>query len=362
MITTCGLAGALKPEEKDLFKGHLDRVEAVLTGENPPPYEIEIQPTSRCNLDCKHCFAKKLTCKRIQDRIGIPEMHVLINKISEFHNNGFGVDVVKFCGTTGEPLVNPATVYGIELAKEHGKNVILFTNGLFLDKKTEDGRLYLDHLLNANKINLSFDAASKETFYRLKGVDGFDRIVGGLETLAEKRDRYKKNLNLTTSYVIGKLNYKEVVEFARLMREVGVNEVKYRVDFTDLKSIRRLSGRIIEDLKKAQDYPSNGFKVTSVYSKEEIKNNGSAFEPTPKCFNRFFWACVAPNGDLYDCGHRTYYGVPSYGNLLDNDFGELWNSSKRLEKRIPDNYCKFCSPTSCQRNKIMKRLAENGIS
>ena len=143
--------------EKQIFNDHFENVMSTLNGDNPPPYEIEIQPTSNCNLRCKHCFGTFLTSNRIEDKIGMEEMKILSKRISEFDKDKLKIETVKFCGTTGEPLANPSTVYGIKLFKDKNKKVILYTNGLWLDKKTKENKEYLEYVLDADKINISLD-------------------------------------------------------------------------------------------------------------------------------------------------------------------------------------------------------------
>jgi len=347
--------------ERQLLLKHDERVEAILQGKIIPPYEVEIQPNSICNLDCKFCFGKVLTSGRLENKMQKQEIEIIAQRIDEFKENGFEIEVAKFCGTTGEPLVNPTILYGIELFKGLGKKVFVFTNGLGLDRETEDNGHYLDYVLEADKLNLSLDAGSEETFARLKGINGFGRVVNSLGRLIEKREQNGSRLNVVVSYVIGEENYHEVVGATELVKSLGADEIRFRVDFTDVERIQTLSDIIIQELDGARQYQDQRFKVTSVYSEKEIEEDDSVFYSSGrKCFNQHFWACVGPDCNLYACGHRTYQGVEPYGSLLDHSFRELWTSEKRLENlgELPDECCKFCSPSSTRRNDFMTFLSE----
>jgi len=343
--------------ENQLLINHEERIHAILDGEIIPPYEVEIQPSSLCNLDCKHCFGKKLTCNRIKDGIGKKEIETLAKKIDEFRKDDFKVEVVKFCGTTGEPLVNPVTTYAIPLFKDLGKKVILFTNGLFLDRQ-DNGKPYFESVLGADNLVLSLDAGSEETFERLKGRKGFKRIINSLEKLLGKRN---SELNVSVGYVIGAENYKEIVSTTRLMRELGVDDIRFRVDFTNKDGDREYSHEIVNCLRAAEDLSDENFKAISIYSENEIAKDSSAFDSSGRrCFNQHFWACIGPDAQLYACGHRTYQEVKAYGSLLEDSFEELWAGTERLKnlRGLPDDKCVYCSPSSSRRNTFLTFLQE----
>ncbi len=345
--------------ERQLLQKHEKRIKAILQGKTIPPYEVEIQPSSYCNLNCKHCFGKALTSEKLPNRIGEEELQTIAKKTDTYKENGFEIEIAKFCGTTGEPLFNPATMYGIELFKNLGKKVIVFTNGLWLDKKYKN-KEYLEYIAEADKLNLSIDAGSEETFMKLKGRLGFERIINNLGRLIEKKEQKRKNLDVTVSYVVGKDNYHETYKIARLIKDFGVDQLVFRVDFTDPKEIQKISDKIIYNINRAKEYQNGKFKIISVYSEQQIKNDNSGFHSRGrKCFNQHFWACVGPDCNLYACGHRTYHGVKSYGSLLEKSFDEIWESNLRKEniKNLPDEKCKFCSPSSTRRNDFMTFLS-----
>ncbi|MCD4727941.1 MAG: hypothetical protein K8R46_09785, partial [Pirellulales bacterium] len=71
--------------EKNILKDS-KRVQAILRGKNPPPYEVEIQPSSSCNLKCKHCFGKNY--KKLPNLMGVNEIRKIVRDINNFEKNG----------------------------------------------------------------------------------------------------------------------------------------------------------------------------------------------------------------------------------------------------------------------------------
>lgn len=344
--------------EKQLLEQNEDRVNAILQGKIVPPKEIEIQPTSLCNLNCRHCFGKALTSRRLKNKIGEKEIKIIADRVDEFSENGFKAgETIKLCGTTGEPSLNTASLYAIKLFKDIGRKVVFFTNGLWLNKDYKE-KMYLEYILEADSLRLSLDAGSEETFVGLKGRQGFNRIISNLEILMQKRAQQDSRLNVTVGYVVGRENYQEIVQATQLMQNLGIDEIRFRVDFTDPEGIHKLSEIIIEYIEKAKQLQTEDFKVRSVYSQQDIEEDSIFHAYDKLCFNQHFWACVGPDVELYGCGHRTYYGVQSYGSLLEHSFRELWLGEKRMKdlKNLPDKYCKFCSPSSTRRNDFMTFL------
>jgi MoaA/NifB/PqqE/SkfB family radical SAM enzyme len=339
-----------------LMSNSPERAEAVLRGKVVPPYEVEIQPSSICNVRCGHCFGKDY--KRLPNKLGDSEMRIVVDRIAEFTDNGFSTEVIKFCGTTGEPLVNPAIRAGITRAKELGKKVIVFSNGVLINR-------YVGDLLGVDKINLSLDAGTPETFRNLKGVDKFGDVINGLGYLLDKRRALgQNNPRVIASYVIGEKNLEDVDKVPELMSKLGVDDMLFRVDFTNLRWVKDNLDKIRGKLDTAKSYSRPGFNVRAVYENEDLGKNGGAFSSYKfGCYNHNFWACVGPDAELYFCGHRTHGGVESCGSLLDHTMRDLWVSHKRkaLIATLPDGNCRVCSPSSRARNEIMSLLAYLGM-
>ena len=256
-------------------------------------------------------------------------------------------------------MLNPVTAVSVPMFKEMGKKVIVFSNGVNLDRRDDVGRSYYEDVALADKFNLSLDAGSRKTFFKLKGRDEFKRIISNLEKLVGARGKNGDAVNVVVSYVIGRENYGETAGTAKLVKEIGADEIRYRVDFTDADGIAAIAPEIIEQLGKADGLKDEKFRVVSVYSDGEISEGKGVFESDGrKCFNHHFWASIGPDCELYACGHRTHGGVKSYGNVLEKPLKELWASEERINsvKCLPDKHCEHCSPSSTRRNEFMTFL------
>jgi radical SAM protein with 4Fe4S-binding SPASM domain len=79
----------------------------------------------------------------------------------------------------GEPLVHPDLPRLCERLRKAGLFVLLHTNGLRLQERAPEVCPWVDHLY------VSLDGATPDTYRRLRGVDGFDAVLGGIRQVRE---------------------------------------------------------------------------------------------------------------------------------------------------------------------------------
>jgi radical SAM protein with 4Fe4S-binding SPASM domain len=346
-----------------LLREHKERVKAILQGENPPPYELEIQPSSDCNAYCDHCFGKKfehtenrITTKKDADRI--------IREILGFEADGFKVDNIKFCGSTGEPLLNPYTLHMIEQFYKK-KNILLYTNGIKI-AENKNNRQFLETLSKPDVIYVSLDAGKTETLWNIKpgarrtGIKLEDILEGAIRIKGLSKNKIKINI----SYIITKKNYNEIIEATRKTADSGLDLIRFRIDMTDREVSAKHGKEINRLLDEAKKYERNGFKVIPIHSKEEIEEideNYFGIRGTDaKCYTCKLWTCIGSDGNLYPCGHIVQKGTAFYGNVLEKSICEIWNSEqrKRVMENLPNERCKICSPSSKDRNFLMTFLSQ----
>jgi MoaA/NifB/PqqE/SkfB family radical SAM enzyme len=77
---------------------------------------LQIEPTRRCNMNCKHCNHK--------DNNGYISIDTFEKILSKYNN----VEIIKIQGL-GEPLLHPNIGKLIELSHKHNSKVMIITNG-----------------------------------------------------------------------------------------------------------------------------------------------------------------------------------------------------------------------------------------
>jgi len=351
--------------EKRLLEENWERVFAVLNGINIPPYELEIQPSSNCDAHCNFCFARN--SQRLENKLDDPKaMETVceeIDKLDKFgkERTGFGIDTIKFCGSTGEPFTNPYTLDAIDFFKKRGKKVRAFTNGLKISRNLNKPE-YIETLGNLDSLNISLDAGSTKTFWKIKPGARKKRI--DLEDVLAIVPKLKRHggPHIAISYVITKDNYHEISLATKKAKYAGADLIRFRINMTDRNVSEEHGEEIVEQLDKAEQEEEDDFKVIRIHSDDEVKETKQerfSSKGKYKCFTSRFWACVGANGKVYPCGHVAVNGTRNYGSLLEDPFLYVASSNRRERtiNELPGKNCYTCSPFSIRTNEFMSFLS-----
>lgn len=333
-----------------------DRVSYLFNGKKPIPFEIEIQPSPYCNAHCTHCWAKDFN--RLENKLDKKQnIDRVVDQVLSLSERGLSSPRIKFCGSTGDPLMNKNIGYFIK--GFYGKRIMrLFTNGINIGKNLENEK-YLNDLSKLNLLYLSLDAGTTETLHRVK--PGSKKNKASVEDILEgckKMKSMNSKLGVNVSYVITNQNYEDIVEAAKKAKDYGMNLIRYRIDLTDDKISKAKSNKIIELLKDAEEFEDENFVVVPIHNEEQIKNRNEINFGSRKngfnCITSKVWTCIASDGEVYPCGHCVDRDTESYGNILKQDFQDIWNSERKeqVQKNLPGKKCTVCSPFSLRINEF----------
>lgn len=177
------------------------------------PLHLQVEPTSRCNLSCSFC-SRLLTVKKGGD--------MPLAKFKEIF------DAVRPRRTTwagrGEPLLARDIVPMVAYAEQGGSQTVITTN--FTSGKRLGPELVwagLDHF------RISIDAATPETYQKIRGDDYFDDILAGVRVVQEeKRRRQQRRPYLGFEFVMTQHNIREAPDLIVLAKRHGVPRVSFR--------------------------------------------------------------------------------------------------------------------------------------
>ena len=164
--------------------------------------------TGCCNLKCRHCFMSAPHAKH-----GSPSWEQLINIADQLAECGvFRVGI-----TGGEPLIRGDFLPLLdELAKREIIVTVIYTNGYLVNETLLD-ELEKRHMHPA--FQLSHDGIGQHDF--LRGVEGAEeRTINALKLLQER------DYDVSVSMCLHKNNVSTIRETVRLMRSLGVRNMK----------------------------------------------------------------------------------------------------------------------------------------
>ena len=137
---------------------------------------LRISVTDRCNIRCFYCMPDESIVFKPKDEIlSFEEIERFVRVVADA-----GINKLRLTG--GEPLVRAhlaelitrlAAVPGIE-------DVALTTNGILLADQAQELRD-----AGLQRINISLDTLSEETFQRITRRSGLDRVLAGIQTAQE---------------------------------------------------------------------------------------------------------------------------------------------------------------------------------
>ena len=192
--------------------------ESSLITELPPNICFDFDYT--CNFKCPSCRTdminhnQGLTAKKnllLVEKI----KHVILDPYIE---NNIPL-TIRWAG--GEPFVSHAYLelwkYIIEKKATNIKNSIQ-TNGSYLKRRSDILDSFLPFI---SQLRISFDAASEETYNKIRVNGDWDTLIDNCRYIRQLIDLKNNKIKLTSDFVVQLDNYKEIPEYIALTKQLG---------------------------------------------------------------------------------------------------------------------------------------------
>jgi MoaA/NifB/PqqE/SkfB family radical SAM enzyme len=163
---------------------------------------IRLAIDDSCNLSCPSCRTRQIFEK---DKSRLKKKYKLADKIIEFiYSQKHSITV--HVGSDGDPFASLVYRYFIKNIKNcPNVRFTIQTNGLLISKMH---KRFLDIFDRMDKLNLSIDGATKETYEKLRRGSSFLKLIENLEYV--KTLKNELNFKFIIHYVVQKENYKEI--------------------------------------------------------------------------------------------------------------------------------------------------------
>jgi len=286
------------------------------------PTSVDVFITSRCNLNCVHCFSKRED-ETIHE-LSVGELKSIFDQFEKL-----GVFEVRING--GEPFLHPEICEILrDLGGRRFRKVIL-TNGTLLDEEKVN-------LLKTSEVipTISLDDSEAEEHDLFRGVKGsFKRTVEALRLLRKTRVQYGINCCLNRRNLD---RYREIIKLA-------VDCGAYRIAFLDLKPSGRMKNNA-EWLPSYDEYRKvmYGLTVAKIRYRRKIDVALDVFlhcgnlEESIQEAKRGYVSCQAgknrlsidSEGSIYPCNMALSDPKWSMGNIRNERISDSWFSEKWL--------------------------------
>lgn len=322
-----------------------------------PPFELEIQMSSICNLRCRWCIGDEVQSAKqvlkLPNILNKDNINRVVDGILSLKENNQAIEIVKFSGFIGEPLIQKeATLVAIQRLAGAGLKVGLFTNGIYLTEDT------WSTLSNIDYIHISLDAGPS-SFYWLKedskggaySKNTFNTVINNLKGLHEYRQRKAgSSVKLNIGYVIIAGNHEEIYKTTELVKEAGADMIRFKCDIAGKHNLAKanLLDEVFSQIEKAKNdfhHPPE-FSVYTIHSRQEMEERSySKWNCSKGCYYQFFATTIGSDGNLYICDHNTMPGAIPIGNVIDRSLKDIWLNDRH--RYLADGVKYICQSNVC---------------
>lgn len=315
-----------------LVKRARAHVAALRAGMAGMPEALQLNVSSVCNLTCRMC-----------PYLGVhqDDAYLTFMSLETFERllpTIAAVGAVHFSGS-GEPLYNKHVLGFMDRVRTKcpKAHVSLITNGTLLrrDVAAEIVRLGVD------SVTISIDGATATTVESIRRNSDFELIVENVRYLSElKRERGSVRPRLFANYMTGYGTYRELPDFIRLAKSIGIEEVR-------LLEIQPSCAEDVVDNLVEGVRQDEGRRLR--YAIQLGQRSGVTVVPPMVSAN----ACLFPyhphvseSGEVYPCCYMDYdgrtlfdgtqhvrLGALSFGNTDTADFRRAWNAPEYRDFR-----------------------------
>lgn len=291
------------------------------------PYRIMFELTYRCNFNCVHCYIpnnQKILSK--EKELNTADIFKIIDQIEKA-----GCFILGFTG--GEIFLREDIWEILHYAKVKGFNIILLTNGYFIDKKAAD----MLKLISPNKIDISLHSLNEDVFDNITGLkNSFKRVMNAIKLLRERKIPFMiKSCNLKQN----KNEFRDLENFARsrnIPYRIG-GDITPKTDGSTEVMKHALPAESLLETSCDFDHLKQPLKIQDIKF-TKLKYKQRLFS----CGVGYTVASINPFGQLKPC---LEINKPQY-NILSGSFKKGWSMLKGFvdNLELPEDFpCLKCN-------------------
>jgi len=325
------------------------------------PFEIVWNFTYQCNLRCKHCYENVGGKKRSE--LSTDEAKQVLETLSRIAD--IGLPALSFSG--GEPIARRDLFELASYAKKCIGYVSIASNGTLITK--DNAKRIKD--AGVDYVEISVDGATPETHNDFRGVPGaFERAMKGIKNCVEE------GVDTCIATVLHRDNMAELDKIIGLTKQLGVRFIHFNyiptgrakahveLDLTPDERLHVLEtigketiGLYLQAKEEELKHGNSNVKVDRFFStcpqyasvtKELSQRYGEKFMVEAHyaakkgvenaanflggCGAGRLYCAVEPNGDIKPCVFLPTNKDTVLGNILKDDFEEIWDNHPLLWK------------------------------
>jgi len=325
---------------RDAGLGLADWIYRINPSWAPYPKTMEIEVTTRCHLRCQIC--EHTYWKEPARDMSFEELKHIVDQFPD----------LKWIGLTGigSSFINKDFMKILRHLKSRNVFIEFFDTFTLVDEKTANELVDI----GVDKIWVSFDAATKQTYETIRVGAKYEQVLANIKKLFEiKKTRKRPVPEVWFHYIINNQNVGEMVQYLDLVKSIVPDGANYEtlVYFTSLlhfDQVKNLIPTIPQEVKEAVYKRASELGIFVNWNE-----NVSCDKPIQDC-TKWVEPFVLVTGHVQPCcamnmaNDREFQKQNAWGNLLKEDFHDIWNSDKvkQFKSEIHSNtrpqVCKNC--------------------
>jgi len=353
--------------------------------------KLYIEPTTKCNLNCKMCFRHTWFEESFCDMSLEDYRHVLSTMPKS-------VETI-FFGGMGEPLFHKDILTMVALAAETGAEVELLTNGTLLSEKMIEGLIdsglcklwiSIDDLETDSSINASTSRADHEH----SGHDHSGLVLSNIRLFNRMRHEKHSSISLGITFVAMRSNAHQLGKLPFFIAQHLVDEVNVsNISPTDESSQQEMlytnlvnmytgpgKGSVLPTVRLPffdLNIPEAADGIRSLMRKQNFNlyfNDQPVLRKTGYCkFVREGMTYVRSDGKVCPCmallhnGYTYMHNIRrkithcSFGSIKERPLAEIWNSREYKSFRRKFDDFEFASCLYCGHCELFEENQEDCI-
>jgi MoaA/NifB/PqqE/SkfB family radical SAM enzyme len=271
-----------------------------------------------------------------------------------------GVKAIQFTGG-GEPLLHPDHEHIFRLALFDGFEIAVVTNGARMTPTVADligGR--------ATWVRVSLDSGCADTYSKLRHTPEaeFCKITNAIQQLAMARDASTFGAYVGVGFVVCESNWNEVVDAARIARELGADNMRISGIFQSggASYFSSFYDQCFQLCKEAESLSTDSFSVSNLFT-DRIQDLQIGHPDHEFCEYQHFCTYIGADKWVYRCCNVAYTEHGKVGKITDDmPFDKIWDSSvTKAFNAMECPRCQFNAKNAVIRHAMKKPVHENFV-
>ena len=300
----------------NLLKSEKDRIlhRSIV---NSMPFFLKIETTGLCNLKCRWCTGSRKERSRDERSAGRMTFEQFRSILDQTGRYLFRINLYGF----GEPLIFPETFAMVREASSRNIGVVISSN-----MNVGSPSLTTDLLdCGLELLIFSCHGTTDETVKKFMGFSAdIHRALENVADLVRERKRKRSRFPIIQwQYCVTGFNEHQMEEAAEIAEKLGIDAIRF---------IKPWFPPNAED-----EWYSTLFPLRSIESSDYRRRS---------CSWPYRGAYISWDGGMLPCCREELYPENDFGNVLSEEFQNIWNGSRYRESRklinAPDSFQPRC--------------------